>query len=175
MDEREPERSGRAIPPWLRGRAARWGGGVVVAALLVGGGAAALAEHDGHGGHGGHAGRADARDEEHGGRTHGRGGRDGRSEEHDRHTRQNGGNAKQGKSGGRTRTAPAPLPALDAAEALAKAAATVPNGRVESLETATATDGGRAWRAVVIGPDGVRHLVTLDGTTGTPTGNTVLD
>lgn len=34
--------------------------------------------------------------------------------------------------------------------------------------------GGRGRQAVVLGPDGVRHLVTVDGATGTVTGDAVL-
>ena len=75
---------------------------------------------------------------------------------------------------GQAAPAPAPLPSLDAADAVAKAAAAVPGGKVESLTAVAQQGGGRAWQAVVVGPDGVRHLVTVDGTSGTPTGNTVL-
>ena len=75
---------------------------------------------------------------------------------------------------GQAAPAPAPLPSLDAADAVAKAAAAIPGGKVESLTAVAQQGGGRAWQAVVVGPDGVRHLVTVDGTSGTPTGNTVL-
>ncbi|MFE1316312.1 hypothetical protein [Kitasatospora phosalacinea] len=188
MDEQErpgrPVTAGRARPGWLRGRAVRWGGGVAVAALLVGGGAAAVASAGHHGQHGQHGGKTSARDGEHDGRRHGDGPRGGR---HDRGGR--AGPAEQRKQGqgqeqgpgqgqgpGRRQggPAPAPLPSLAAADAVLKAAAAVPGGRVESLRTVAAADGGRAWQAVVLGPDGVRHLVTVDGTTGEPTGNTVL-
>lgn len=47
-------------------------------------------------------------------------------------------------------------------------------GKVESLRAVAQEGGGSAWRAVVIGPDGVRHAVTVSGTDGTVTGNTVL-
>ncbi|MFD8787597.1 hypothetical protein, partial [Kitasatospora sp. NPDC059599] len=67
-----------------------------------------------------------------------------------------------------------PLPSTEAADAVAKASAAVAGGRVESLTTVTEQGGGRAWRAVVVGPDGVRHAVTVDGSAGTITGNTVL-
>ncbi|MFE2608617.1 hypothetical protein ACFXDI_36050 [Streptomyces mirabilis] len=33
--------------------------------------------------------------------------------------------------------------------------------------------GGSAWEVEVLGTDGVRHLVTIDGAGGTVTGNTV--
>ncbi|MFB7948491.1 hypothetical protein ACFC6L_26640 [Kitasatospora phosalacinea] len=175
MDEQErsgqPVAAGRVLPGWLRGRAARWGGGVAVAALLVGGGAAAVAAAGHHGHQGQHGGKASARDGEHDGPRHGDGPRGGR---HDRGGREGpAGQRKQEQRQGRP--APAPLPSLAAADAVAKAAAAVPDGRVESLRAVATTDGGRAWQAVVLGPDGVRHLVTVDGSTGEPTGNTVLD
>lgn len=34
--------------------------------------------------------------------------------------------------------------------------------------------GGSAWLAVVVGPDGVRHRVTLSGADGAVTGNTTV-
>jgi hypothetical protein len=70
--------------------------------------------------------------------------------------------------------APAPLPSLSAADAVDKATSAVKDGKVESLAPVTEQGGGRAWRIVVVGPDGVRHVVTVDGTGGTVTGNTVL-
>ncbi|MBO1414224.1 hypothetical protein [Streptomyces sp. FH025] len=150
---------------WVRGRSARWvaaGAAVVV----LGGGAAAVAvhhegerhgddrqsaagdveRHDGHANRGGHAGH-------------------GNHEGHSSH-REDGRGASQ--------DAPAPLPATDAADAVAKAASAVAGGKVESLNPVAEQGGGRAWQAVVLGPDGVRHLVTVDGTGGTVTGNTVL-
>jgi hypothetical protein len=54
-----------------------------------------------------------------------------------------------------------------------KAAAAVAGGRVESLRVVGQQGGGSAWLAVVIGPDGVRHDVTLSGADGAVTGNTV--
>ncbi|WP_405015119.1 hypothetical protein [Kitasatospora sp. NBC_01539] len=60
------------------------------------------------------------------------------------------------------------------ADAVVKAAAAVPGGRVESLTAVAQQGGGRAWQAVVVGTDGVRHVVTVDGTGGALTGNTVL-
>lgn len=71
--------------------------------------------------------------------------------------------------------APAPLPALAADQAVVKAAGAVPGGKIESLDAIPQQGGGSAWEAVVLGPDGVRHRVTLDGTNGTVTGNTVMD
>ncbi|MFH7595214.1 hypothetical protein WDV06_08920 [Streptomyces racemochromogenes] len=70
--------------------------------------------------------------------------------------------------------APAPLPSLSAADAVNKAATAVDDGKVESLAPVTEQGGGRGWRIVVVGPDGVRHAVTVDGAGGTLTGNTVL-
>ncbi|MFE2125175.1 MULTISPECIES: hypothetical protein [Streptomyces] len=84
----------------------------------------------------------------------------GRSERH-------GGPGKGGR-------APAPLPSLPIADAAGKAAAAVPGGKVESLRAVAQEGGGGAWLAVVLGPDGVRHAVTLSGADGTITGNTRL-
>ncbi|SEK58348.1 PepSY domain-containing protein [Streptacidiphilus jiangxiensis] len=69
--------------------------------------------------------------------------------------------------------APAPLPSLSADQAVAKAEAAVTGGKVESLSSVPEQGGGSAWQAVVVGPDGVHHLVTLDGASGTVTSNTV--
>ncbi|MBT2459812.1 hypothetical protein [Streptomyces sp. ISL-86] len=69
--------------------------------------------------------------------------------------------------------APAPLPELSAGQAVEKAAGAVPGGKVESLRVIVQEGGGSAWRAVVLGSDGVRHAVTLAGDDGTVTGNTV--
>ncbi|MFD4910124.1 hypothetical protein [Kitasatospora purpeofusca] len=49
----------------------------------------------------------------------------------------------------------------------------MPGGKVESLHPVSVTGGGRAWQAVVLGPDGVRHAVTVDGATLAITSNTV--
>lgn len=70
--------------------------------------------------------------------------------------------------------APAPLPSLPADQAADKAAAAVSGGKVESLAAVPEQGGGSAWQAVVLGPDGVRHQVTVDGTSGAVTSNTVL-
>ncbi|WP_033216661.1 PepSY domain-containing protein [Kitasatospora phosalacinea] len=177
--ERPPAPTKRPVPVWLRGRAARWGGGIAAAALLVGGGAVAVAAAGHHGHHGGKVSARDGERGEHdarGGKRHERGGRDWRA-----------GRSGEGRSGGEARPdhrtdrrdrpgpgAPAPLPPLSAADAVAKATAAVPGGRTESLRPATTDGGGRAWQVVVLGPDGVRHLVTVDGVDGTLTGNTVL-
>ncbi|RAG81943.1 hypothetical protein DN069_30195 [Streptacidiphilus pinicola] len=71
--------------------------------------------------------------------------------------------------------APAPLPSLAADQAVTKAEAAVSGGKVESLASVPEQGGGSAWQAVVLGPDGVRHLVTLDGASGGVTSNTVLN
>ncbi|MER7578804.1 hypothetical protein [Kitasatospora sp. NPDC097691] len=167
---------------WVRGRSVRWvaaGAAVVV----IGGGAAAVALHHEHEGHGdgrwaaGEQDRYDGHGEGHGG---GRGdGRDGGGHRgHEGHkapgygTGSGFGHGNGDGPGGPG--APAPLPSTDAADALAKAASVVTGGKVESLTAVAEQGGGRAWRAVVVGPDGVRHAVTVDGATATVTGNTVL-
>lgn len=165
---------------WVRTRPARWvaAGAVVV---VLGGAAAAAAHHEEEhrGGHmiaepeGGRHERGSADDREGG---DGRGGRDDRGGR-DGHGRKDG-NGHDGPDGrtdgaGPDRAAPAPLPAISAADALAKAQAAVAGGRVESLGTVTEQGGGQAWQAVLVGTDGVRHVVTVDGTTGEVTGNTV--
>jgi hypothetical protein len=71
--------------------------------------------------------------------------------------------------------APAPLPSLAADQAVPKAEAAVSGGKVESLASVPKQGGGSAWQAVVLGPDGVCHLVTLDGASGSVTSNTVLN
>ncbi|WP_327412086.1 hypothetical protein [Streptomyces sp. NBC_01233] len=79
-----------------------------------------------------------------------------------------------GGKGGLHKAAPAPLPSLAIGEAADKAAAAVTGGKVESLRVIAQDGGGSAWLAVVLGPDGVRHAVTVSGTDGTITGNTVV-
>ncbi|WP_377266897.1 hypothetical protein [Peterkaempfera sp. SMS 1(5)a] len=70
--------------------------------------------------------------------------------------------------------APAPLPELPADQGLKKAEGAVAGGRVESLQAVPEQGGGSAWQATVLGPDGVRHLVTVDGATGAITSNTAI-
>ncbi|WP_412075018.1 hypothetical protein ACLF6K_02690 [Streptomyces xanthophaeus] len=70
--------------------------------------------------------------------------------------------------------APAPLPSLAIGEAAEKAAGAVTGGKVESLRVVAQEGGGSAWLAVVLGPDGVRHAVTVSGTDGTVSSNTTL-
>lgn len=79
-----------------------------------------------------------------------------------------------GQAGGVQGLAPAPLPSLPADQAADKAAAAVAGGKVESLTSVPEQGGGSAWQAVVLGTDGVSHLVTVDGTSGTVTSNTTV-
>jgi hypothetical protein len=79
-----------------------------------------------------------------------------------------------GEPGTAVGLAPEPLPSLPADQAALKAAAAVAGGKVESLEVVPEQGGGSAWQTTVIGTDGVRHLVTVDGTSGTVTGNTAI-
>ncbi|MFI6158133.1 hypothetical protein ACIBCA_36215 [Kitasatospora sp. NPDC051170] len=170
----------RRVRRWVRGRSARWVA-VGAAVVVLGGGAAAVAVHHHGGEHRGEGHRSAAGEQGHGhggGRHghHGQGGQDGRGSQDGRGRLGDGLDQRQGRVGDRSaEEAPAPLPSTDAAEALAKAAAAVAGGKVESLSPVTEQGGGRAWRAVVLGPDGVRHAVTVDGTSDTVTGNTVLD
>ncbi|MFF4429640.1 hypothetical protein ACFYZ4_10775 [Streptomyces sp. NPDC001513] len=79
-----------------------------------------------------------------------------------------------GGKGGLHKAAPAPLPSLAIGDAADKAAAAVTGGKVESLRVIAQDGGGSAWLAVVLGPDGVRHAVTV-AADGTITSNTVID
>ncbi|MFE7530555.1 hypothetical protein ACFU7Y_33295 [Kitasatospora sp. NPDC057542] len=140
---------------WVRRRSGRWVAVGAAVVVLGGGAAVAVAVHHEGEGHGDRkiAGERERRD---GPDT--RGGRHG----------------DRGVRGQDVHGAPAPLPSTDAADAVAKASSGVPGGRVESLSPVTERGGGRAWQAVVLGPDGVRHLVTVDGTSDAITGNTVV-
>lgn len=174
-DPQPQEETGTAAGPGPAKRARRWPVGRrtrllvagAAAVVVVGGGAAAVALHhegEGHGrtaaeGHGRTAAAAEDGREENGGPHRGR---DGRGRE---------GRAQDGRG---ARSVPAPLPATDAADAVVKASSGVPGGKVESLRAVTGQGGGRSWQAVVVGPDGVRHQVTVDGASDTITGNTVL-
>ncbi|MFB7330917.1 hypothetical protein ACFC00_04650 [Streptomyces adustus] len=162
----------------LRGRGARWAVAGAAAVVVIGGGAAAAAIHhheeEDRGEHrtvfaGGHEWRDGQRAE-----SEDRDGSDGAKERDGRiRDGERGSRAEDGleSSAGE---APAPLPSLAAADAVDKAVAAVKDGKVESLAPVTQQGGGQAWRIVVVGPDGVRHAVTIDGTGGTLTGNTVL-
>ncbi|MFD0377757.1 hypothetical protein [Streptomyces sp. NPDC127112] len=165
----KPARKGR-----LRSRRARWGAAGAAAVVVLGAGAAAAAIHhheeEGRGEHklaaGDHERSDDSREDSEG--REGHEGRDGRHRDGERGAR------ADDVRGPATNGAPAPLPSLSAADAVNKAATAVNDGKVESLAPVTEQGGGRAWRIVVLGPDGVRHAVTVDGTSGTLTGNTVL-
>ncbi|MFD5463137.1 PepSY domain-containing protein [Kitasatospora sp. NPDC127059] len=154
---------------WADGRERRLAAGVVTVALLGAGGlAVAAAAHEGHGEGGrGHR-EAAARSEDGHGYGHADGSRrtdgPGREQGHG-HDRQHG----HGQGHG---VAPAALPSLGASAALEKAQAAVPGGRAESLRRVTEQGGGAAWAVTVVGRDGVRHLVTVDGTSGELTSNT---
>lgn len=166
--------AGRRLPG---GRRARWAVAGAAAVVVIGGGVAAAIHHheeDGRGERkmvpaGAHEWRGGF-----GAEPEGRDGHDG--------LRQREGRILDGEGGSRGEDgpelsageAPAPLPSLSAADAVDKAASAVKDGKVESLAPVTEQGGGRAWRIVVVGPDGVRHVVTVDGTGGTVTGNTVL-
>lgn len=167
---------------WVRRRSARW---VVVGAavVVVGAGAAAVAHHHEHEGHG--DGRAWAAGDRQQGEGDGEGSRHGAGHGHGHggNGARHGGGAQQGdaqqgdvqRGGAARQGAPAPLPSADAGTAVSKAAAAVSGGKVESLTAVAQQGGGSAWQAVVLGPDGVRHLVTVDGAGTSVTGNTVLD
>ncbi|MFD7598144.1 hypothetical protein ACFV6D_34580 [Kitasatospora sp. NPDC059812] len=155
---------------WAGGRERRIAAGVAAVALIGAGGLVALAvahEEHGRGDHRGLSRAEGGSSDEHGGRNGGRTAHDGSagSVGSDRGE----GHAKRG------RTAPAPLPSLAASTALEKAQGAVPGGRAESLRRVAQQGGSAAWAVVVVGPDGVRHLVTVDGASGELTGNTVVD
>lgn len=157
------------------GRRARWAAVGAAAVVVIGGGAAAAAIHhheeEGRGEHAVASAGDHERHDESRGESEGREGREGRD---GRHTDGERGIRADDSRDPSTGAAPAPLPSLSAADAVSKAAAAVNDGKVESLAPVTEQGGGRAWRIVVVGPDGVRHAVTVDGTSGTLTGNTAL-
>ncbi|GAA2238638.1 hypothetical protein GCM10010430_19620 [Kitasatospora cystarginea] len=161
--------------------------GAAVAVLGVAGvGAAAVVHHgmEHEGGRHGHF----AAGHEHAGRDgegkdgeskggEGKGG--GRSHGHDHGWTGQGGQDGAGRDGAGyggepADLAPAPLPAVPADQALAKAVAAVPGGKADTLRAVGQQGGGSAWAVEVLGPDGVRHLVTIDGAAGSVTGNTIV-
>ncbi|MFD7832406.1 hypothetical protein [Kitasatospora sp. NPDC059803] len=155
---------------WAGGRERRIAAGVAAVALIGAGGLVALAvahEEHGRGDHRGLSRAEGGSSDEHGGRNGGRTAHDGT--DGTAGSDRGEGHAKRG------RTAPAPLPSLAASTALEKAQGAVPGGRAESLRRVAQQGGSAAWAVVVVGPDGVRHLVTVDGTSGELTGNTVVD
>ena len=163
-------RRAERLRAWTGGRERRIAASVAAVALLAGGGlAVAAAAHEGHGerGHGHGQREAAARSED--GNGHEYGNERGAGNEH-------GTGNEHGKQRGHGHgEAPAPLPSFAASAALDKAQAAVPGGRAESLSRVTAQGGGAAWAVTVVGQDGVRHLVTVDGTDGQLTSNTVAD
>ncbi|MFC6982391.1 hypothetical protein [Streptomyces cirratus] len=177
MDAAPAGRRGRLVRLTRQGRT-RWVAlGLVV---LVGGGAAAAAvavaehRHEEREGHASFAGEHGHGEGPKGGRTDGRRETDGRTG--GRGTEHGApGWGRPGRAGGAEAAAPAPLPALPAPQAVDKAAGAVSGGKVESLRVVVEQGGASAWDAVVLGPDGVRHDVTLSGSDGTVTGNTVLE
>ncbi|MFC8453731.1 hypothetical protein [Kitasatospora sp. NPDC057223] len=185
---------------WIGGRRARWvtaGAAVVLVGGSALGVAAAVHEHEDHGdvrrsarGLGDEGPLGGIRADRHlGGKPEiigegpvqgpGQGREQGRAVGRAKGAEENGpGNRAAGRPAGEGRgngLAPAPLPAVTAVQAAEKAAAAVADGRVESLSTVAQQGGGTGWQAVVLGPDGVRHRVTVDGASGQITGNTVED
>ncbi|MFJ6722991.1 MULTISPECIES: hypothetical protein [unclassified Streptomyces] len=170
-------RRGRFVRLTRRGRT-RWVAlGLVV---LVGGGAAAAAvavaehRHEAREGHPAFAAGHERGDGPKGGRGDGKSHAFGRHEGDGAPGRARNGRGFPGADGAGT-VAPAPLPALAASQAADKAAQAVSGGKVQSLRVVVEQGGASAWEAVVLGPDGVRHDVTLSGSDGTVTGNTVLE
>ncbi|MFI9783224.1 PepSY domain-containing protein [Kitasatospora sp. NPDC051984] len=83
------------------------------------------------------------------------------------------GDGKAQPGGRAARLAPAALPAVPADQAVAKAAGAVPGGKVDALSVVGREGGGSSWAVEVLGTDGVRHQVMVDGTDGSITANTV--
>jgi uncharacterized membrane protein YkoI len=87
-----------------------------------------------------------------------------------------GGTSGQSSTSGQSAqptAAPLPVPAVSAATAIATAGKAVSGGKPDALRVVAQQGGGSAWEVEVLGADGVRHLVTIDGATGAVTGNTV--
>ncbi|MFE2166130.1 hypothetical protein ACFXB3_13830 [Streptomyces sp. NPDC059447] len=173
----EPAKSAGAARLVPRGKGARWAA-LGAAVVLVGGGTAALAALAVSGHHrDGHAVRFEVRE---GGPQgpHKAGpegmGKGGRPEGMGKHREGLPGGPEGRGPGGPRKAAPAPLPSLAIGDAVEKAAAAVTGGKVEGIRVVGQEGGGSAWRAVVVGPDGVRHAVTVSGADGAITGNVVL-
>ncbi|MFF0410636.1 hypothetical protein ACFYUY_09370 [Kitasatospora sp. NPDC004745] len=196
--EPAPKRSRAArLRGWASGQEKRIAAGVAAVALVGAGAVVVSVAHEGmaRGHHGAldragdgpvgkgpwsHGGRGEnGRGDEGGSHDHGDLGGRGGDEHRAGAGRHHGGGQGEGRGDGpgadAGRPAPAPLPSLGASAALDKAQAAVPGGRAESLNRVTAQGGSAAWAVVVMGPDGVRHRVTVDGTSGELTGNTVVD
>lgn len=166
------------LPRVSRRRGTVLGAAVLLAAAA---GAAVVVHHD-HGEKGDHGRfaaehrRADGRDDRQGAYGQARGGRGGRHGESrldgNSQGTQDSQSGQEGQSAAGT-LAPAPLPAVSAAAAIEAAGKAVPDSKTEALRVVAEQGGGSAWEVEVLGTDGVRHLVTIDGAGGTVTGNTV--
>ncbi|WP_089100166.1 hypothetical protein [Streptomyces hyaluromycini] len=157
-------------------------GVAVLLAAAAATGTVAVVHHD-HGEKGEHGrfaaagSQADGRGDRQGGHGQARGGRGGRNgasglDGNSQGTQSGQGSSQSGQSASGT-LAPAPLPAVSAAAAIEAAGKAVPDSKTEALRVVTEQGGGSAWEVEVLGADGVRHLVTIDGAGGTVTGNTV--
>ncbi|MFD3542375.1 hypothetical protein ACFWUQ_23195 [Streptomyces sp. NPDC058662] len=182
---------GRLVP---RGKGARWAA-AGAAVVIVGGAAVAVAVVDHHHdrvfggprmawsvpGHEGGFERGPARPGEPGQVGPGERGARGPGDLEQRRLLKGDGRAESvrpdaaARPDGAAQAAPAPLPALAIGAAAEKAAAAVTGGKVEAMRVVAQEGGGSAWRAVVLGPDGVRHAVTVSGADGTVTSNTTID
>ncbi|MET9404370.1 PepSY domain-containing protein [Streptomyces sp. NPDC002935] len=169
--------SGKRLPRLPQLGRSRWLA-LGVGAVLLGGavaGAAVVADHD-RGENGDHM-HIEAVPGWKGGdggerRTRGEGRGESGFKNDESRTRQNtedGQDSENGDSG----LAPAPVPAVSAAKAIEAAGKAVPGGKPDALRVVVQQGGGSGWEVEVLGTDGVRHLVTLDGATGAVTGNTV--
>ncbi|MFF2076090.1 PepSY domain-containing protein [Kitasatospora sp. NPDC058162] len=168
-------RRAERLRAWAGGKERKLAAGVVTVALLGAGGlAVAAVAHEGHGegGHGHREAAASAEDGNGAGRGYGQEQGEGHGRAHGHGQRHGQGNGQGNGQGQERGQAPAPLPSLGASAALEKAQAAVPGGRAESLHRITEQGGAAAWAVSVVGQDGVRHLVTVDGTSGELTSNT---
>ncbi|MET8752042.1 hypothetical protein ABZW32_18355 [Streptomyces sp. NPDC004667] len=181
------KRLARVLP---RGKGVRWAAAGVAAVAIVGGGAAAVAVAEHHERAGKGHGVEWAEGDHEGGRGHGRA-HEGKGEREDGpgRGREGKGERMAHRQGAPTvrdgadlpgnapkqAQAPAPLPSLPIGQAAEKAAGAVSGGKVEALRPVAQEGGGSAWLAVVLGPDGVRHAVTVSGSDGTVSGNVVMD
>ncbi|GHD81205.1 hypothetical protein GCM10010317_104200 [Streptomyces mirabilis] len=166
------------LPRVSRRRGTVLGAAVLLAAAA---GAAVVVHHD-HGEKGDHGRfaaehrRADGRDDRQGAYGQARGGRGGQNDESRLGGNSQGTQSSQSDQDGQSAAgtlAPAPLPAVSAAAAIEAAGKAVSDGKTEALRVVAEQGGGSAWEVEVLGTDGVLHLVTIDGATGTVTGNTV--
>jgi uncharacterized membrane protein YkoI len=179
-----PSKSAKTFRARLH-RASLRRGAVIGAAVLLAGaaaaGVAAVVHHD-HGGkddHGrfaadqGRAGGDVGRQRAHGQARGGRGGQNDESEAGTNSQDSQGGQSGHGGQSAEGTLAPAPLPAVSAEKAVEAAGKAASGGKPDALRVIAEQGGGSAWEVEVLGTDGVRHLVTIDGAIGTVTGNTV--